>query len=81
MPVGNFNGTGGKEDAKSYYGCYDMSGNLFEWTSSIYSGSSRVIRGGDFYNGAMYCAVTYRNFSHAPSYRHSLLGFRLVLDF
>jgi formylglycine-generating enzyme required for sulfatase activity len=29
-PVGYFNGTGGRNDAKSYYGCYDMSGNVRE---------------------------------------------------
>jgi Uncharacterized conserved protein len=34
LPVGSFNGTGGKNDAKSYYGCYDMSGNVSEWTNS-----------------------------------------------
>ena len=30
LPVGSFNGTGSKNDAKSYYGCYDMSGNVWE---------------------------------------------------
>ncbi|MBI4578142.1 MAG: SUMF1/EgtB/PvdO family nonheme iron enzyme, partial [Planctomycetes bacterium] len=32
MPVGYLNGTGGRNDAKSYYGGYDMSGNVWEWT-------------------------------------------------
>ena len=40
LPVGSFNGTGGKNDAKSYYGCYDMSGNIEEWTSSPYANGS-----------------------------------------
>ncbi len=30
------------------YGMCDMDGNVFEWTSSIYSGSSYVLRGGGF---------------------------------
>ncbi len=79
LPVGSFNGTGGKNDAHSYYGCYDMSGNLFEWTSSIYASTSPVIRGGYWGGNATVCAVTFRNGS-AASNRRGYLGFRLVLD-
>ena len=32
--VGHYNGSNGTNDAKSYYGCYDMSGNVSEWTPS-----------------------------------------------
>jgi hypothetical protein len=35
MPVGSYNGTGGRNNAKSYYGCYDMSGNVSEWTKQL----------------------------------------------
>ncbi len=79
LEVGSFDGTDGKEHAKSYYGCYDMSGNLYEWTSSIYSGSSRVLRGGYWYGNATHCAVTSRS-GTAPSGRGNYVGFRLVLD-
>ena len=79
LPVGSFDGTGNKNDAYSYYGCYDMTGNVCEWTSSIYSGSSRVIRGGSCVNYASYCRVANRG-SGAPSNRSSYFGFRLVLD-
>jgi formylglycine-generating enzyme required for sulfatase activity len=76
--VGSYDGTGGRQDAHSYYGCYDMSGNVWEWTSEV-SGSYRVIRGGAWGASATYCQCTYRD-NGTPSYRSGNVGFRLVLD-
>lgn len=78
--VGYFNGVNAQtNNAQSYYGCYDMSGNLWEWTSAIDSGSNPVRRGGGWSSVADDCRVDAR-YSFAPTARNSILGFRLLLE-
>ncbi|MBN1510755.1 MAG: SUMF1/EgtB/PvdO family nonheme iron enzyme [Phycisphaerae bacterium] len=71
-PVGSYPGS-------SYYGCFDMSGNLWEWTSSPYYDNTKTIRGGAWNVASGICLVTYRS-SGWPSDRISTYGFRLALD-
>ena len=61
------------------YGVCEMSGNVWEWVSSIDSGSKRVIRGGAWTGEESYCDVSYRS-PHPPSAYSIHTGFRVCRD-
>ena len=61
------------------YGMADMAGNAWEWTDSIYSGSSRVLRGGGWYYYVYHCEVSFRHYFH-PVFGSSYFGFRVCRD-
>lgn len=72
LPVGSFDGTGGKQLAKSYYGCFDMSGNVLEWISS---------NDGSYAGGAWLsfsCSITNFQSTGGGYYTDGYNGFRLV---
>ena len=77
--------------SSSAVGAFDFSGNVFEWVGDRYgqapsagvdvqgpvSGSTRVIRGGSWYDDPLISRVAYRG-SDAPGDSNHDLGFRLL---
>ena len=61
-------------------GIYDMTGNVWEWTSTM-SGSERVYRGGSWIQiqSSVPCSVSYRRLTMKPTYRFCNVGLRLAL--
>jgi formylglycine-generating enzyme required for sulfatase activity len=81
-PVGYYNGTGGRNDAKSYYGCYDMTGNIWELTTEQGCGG-----GGTFcvysvsYITSIEDPTTILSWYFAPWFGpNNEIGFRLVRE-
>jgi len=70
LPVGSF--------SANAYGLYDMHGNVWEWTASLYKNSTYpVLRGGSWFNSAQDCRSADRRAS-SPANRTSITGFRVV---
>ena len=67
---------------KSCYQCFDLAGNIWEWTDSWYDSSHcyRVLRGGSWFTFEEYTTTIYRNFDFADS-RKGIYGFRCCKSF
>lgn len=89
-PVGKYSPQG-----DSFYGEADMTGNVWEWCSSLYKPypykiddgrenpedrESRVLRGGSFINSAILARCAYR-LRNVPDFRNDYNGFRCARSF
>ena len=73
---------------KSSYGIYDMSGNTWDWTSTLITaqnGAERgqqvyAIKGGSWYANANSCKITMRGEGRKPNIGYNTVGFRVAAD-
>lgn len=79
LPVGYFDGTGDKNNAVNFYGCYDMSGNVNEWTTTLHSTDNYIIGGGGYTSDATACQANTISYAYFAA-TSSSMGFRVVRD-
>ncbi|AHF93489.1 anchor protein [Opitutaceae bacterium TAV5] len=65
-------------NASSYFGTYDQGGNVWEWTDSIGSGNSRVLRGGSFNSAGYDLSAASGRTSYGPAVESAVIGFRVA---
>jgi hypothetical protein len=91
--VGGTTAVGAYSGYANAYGLYDMHGNVYEWCLDQWddnsyagspvtdpvgtTGSTRVLRGGNWYYRALNCRSAYR-FAYYPDDRYPFVGFRVV---
>ena len=68
-------GSGGPDSA-SYYGAFDMGGNVWEWNEQDISGN-RGLRGGSWFFSSFLLQSSFRNFDN-PTSVLDLNGFRVA---
>lgn len=73
--------SGDKAECRSYFGLYDMSGNLQEWTDTRASENGRFnyVTGG-FWNSGVKSSCRERRYSYFSQNKHNPVGFRCCKD-
>lgn len=70
-------------ESKSYYGCYDMGGNVNEWTYSFDGPDKFIVRGGSYesqynYSGSNDLMISAVPKSYDPTTESATIGFRIA---
>ena len=65
---------------RSYYGLYDMTGNLWEWTASQAPDPDFYMVAGGNWTAGNQATCSYAKFSFYPSVRYPFVGFRCCQD-
>jgi hypothetical protein len=79
----NYNNCAGKPSSvgtngrSSYYGTYDMSGNIWEWLETGTDANNKVLRGGNYDYDASYITSSARNYTDKTS-ANDFYGFRIA---
>jgi hypothetical protein len=68
--------TVGTNGRSSYYGSYDMSGNIWEWTDTRIGSLNRVLRGGNLAYSEAYMSSVFQTYGGMDS-RSEYIGFRI----
>ncbi|MBN1577815.1 MAG: SUMF1/EgtB/PvdO family nonheme iron enzyme [Chitinispirillaceae bacterium] len=73
--------SGSKPECRTFFGAFDMSGNLLEWTDTraIENGSFSYVMGG-FWESGPKSACRDKRYSYYPQNRHNPVGFRCCRD-